>query len=219
MKKHQDSVNTKKILLSVKRFPVKNYDNFDLDRLVVYALYFLEKKKVPLYFDFISIGLFRLFPQKFSMANFNQYPDTNRISKALRRLTDQKRKRWATGNVENGFSLTDLGRETANQVSNFLKNPKLKKVRVSRVVAKSRGRSFDDDVHDIQESETFRKWKEGQEVNNYEFFAFLKASPHTPKQLLVKHLEYLKNSVAAVKNKEILKFLIWLEAKFHNLLY
>jgi hypothetical protein len=42
----------------------------------------------------------------------------------MRRLTDQKRKRWATGNIENGFQLTDFGREMAMQVSSFLKNPK-----------------------------------------------------------------------------------------------
>jgi len=166
--------NTKKILNSFKRLPVINYDSFDLDRLVVYVLFILEENNVSLYFDFIAVSLFKLFPHKFSMANFRQYPDTNRISKALRRLTDQKRKNWAVGNIENGFYLTDLGREMAKQVSNSLKNPLLKKDRRLVTINKSRGKSSSDDVQEIKESEAFKKWLADEEVNNYEFFAFLR---------------------------------------------
>src|SRR3989344_7564917 len=185
--KNKDNTNTKNVLLRIKPFPVANYITFDLDRLVVYTIYALEEKKIPLYFDFIAVGLFRFFPRKFSMANFTQYPDTNRISKAVRRLTDQKRKRWATGNIENGLQLTDLGHETAKQVFGILKNPELRKNPKLTVITKSRGRSPSDDIREIKESDAFRKWQNEQDVNNYEFLAFLKAVPYTPKQLLAEH--------------------------------
>ncbi|MBI4225334.1 MAG: hypothetical protein HY617_03300 [Candidatus Sungbacteria bacterium] len=213
-----NEMNTKKILTGLKQLPAVNYDGFDLDRLVVYTLLILEENKVPLYFDFIAVGLFRLFPHKFSMANFRQYPDTNRINKALRRLTDQKRKNWATGNLENGFYLTDLGREMAKQVSNSLKNPLPKKDRKPIVVSKSRGKSPSDDIQEIRVSEAFKKWFASEEVNNHEFFAFLKAAPYTPKQLLIEHLKRLKVSATTAKDKEVLEFLSWLEKKFSNLL-
>ena len=100
MKSTHNEMNTKKILAGLKQLPAASYDGFDLDRLVAYTLFILEENKVPLYFDFIAVGLFRLFPRKFSMANFRQYPDTNRISKALRRLTDQKRKKKENLNYE-----------------------------------------------------------------------------------------------------------------------
>lgn len=218
MKSMLGEMNTKKILASLKQFPTANYDNFDLDRLVVYSLFVLEENKVPLYFDFISVALFQLFPGKFSMANFRQYPDTNRISKALRRLTDQKRNDWATGNIENGFYLTDLGREMAKQVSSSLKNPLLKKGRKPAAAIKSRGKSLQDDMQEIRTSDAFRKWFTNEEVNNHEFFAFLKAAPYTPKQLLIEHIERLMVSATTTKDKEILKFLSWLEKKFSNLL-
>ena len=218
MKSTHNEISTKKILAGLKQLPAANYDGFDLDRLVAYTLFILEENKVPLYFDFIAVGLFRLFPRKFSMANFRQYPDTNRISKALRRLTDQKRKSWATGNVENGFYLTDLGREMAKQVSNSLKNPLPKKDRKLIVVSKSRGKSPSDDIQEIRVSEAFKKWFANEEVNNHEFFAFLKAAPYTPKQLLIEHLKRLKVSATTTKDKEVLEFLSWLEKKFSNLL-
>lgn len=217
--KNQNNANIQRALFGMKHFPFVNYDSFDLDRLVVYTLYALEGKRIPLYFDFIAVGLFKLFPRKFSMANFAQYPDTNRISKALRRLTDQKRKRWATGNIENGFHLTDLGHEIAKQVLVFLENPKLKKGRKPIVVTKSRGRSPIEDVQEIRASEAFKKWFANEEVNNHEFFAFLKAASYTPKQLVAEHLKQLKASTVSAKDKEVLKFLSWLENKFQNLLY
>lgn len=218
MKSTHNETSTKKILAGLRQLPATNYENFDLDRLVVYTLFILGENKVPLYFDFIAVGLFRLFPRKFSMANFRQYPDTNRISKALRRLTDQKRKSWATGNVENGFYLTDLGREMAKQVSGSLKNPLSKKDRKPIVVSKSRGKSPNDDTQEIRVSEAFKKWFTDEDVNNHEFFAFLKAAPYTPKELLIEHLKRLKVSAATTKDKEVLEFLSWLERKFTNLL-
>jgi len=218
MKTKNNEMNTKKILGGLKKLPAINYDDFDLDRLVVYALSVLEENKISLYFDYIAVALFKLFPRKFSMANFRQYPDTNRISKALRRLTDQKRKNWATGNIENGFYLTDLGREMAKQVSTSLKNPVPKKDRKPVVVGKSRGKSPSDDVKEIKTSEAFKKWFSDEEVNNHEFFAFLKAAPYTQKQLLAEHLRKLKVSATTAKDKEVLEFLSWLEKKFTNLL-
>ena len=218
MKTKNNEMNTKKVLAGLKRYPATNYDDFDLDRLVVYALSILEENKISLYFDYIAVALFKLFPRKFSMANFRQYPDTNRISKALRRLTDQKRKNWATGNIENGFYLTDLGREIAKQISKLLKNPVQKKDRKLIMVGKSRGKSPSDDIKEIRTSEAFKKWFANEEVNNHEFFAFLKAAPYTPKQLLAEHLRRLKVSATTAKDKEVMEFLTWLEKKFSNLL-
>ncbi len=211
-------VEIKKNLLKLRAFDPKVYAGLDLDRLVVFALMTLEQEKAPLYFDYIAVGLFKMFPEKFSMANFSQYPDTNRISKALRRLTDQKRKRWATGNIENGFSLTDMGREMGKQVYGFLNDPKAGNRPKLVPISKSRGRSPEDDIREIKESDAFKKWQGDKDINNYEFFAFLKAAPYTPKQLLGEHLKRLKTSATTTKEKEISGFLTWLENKFQNLL-
>lgn len=215
---NRNITDIKKTVLRIKPASKNNYENIDLDRLVVYTLSLLEESKVPLYFDFITVGLFRLFPLKFSMANFKQYPDTNRINKALRRLTDQKRKGWATGNVENGFYLTALGHEMAKQVTTLLENyneRKNHKIKVSR----SRGKSSKDDVLEIRLSEAFKKWHSDENINYHELFAFLKAAPYTPKSLLASRLECLKISAAASKDKEVSDFLSYLEKRFNNLLY
>jgi hypothetical protein len=151
------------------------------------------------------------------MANFSRYPDTNRINKALRRLTDQTRKSWATGTVENGFSLTDLGREVGKQVVDILNDPQRQSARLP-ATTRSRGRSAIVETGEIKNSETYKKWQEKESINSYEFFAFLKATPYTPKPLLSEHLNRLKNSATTVHDDEVLAFLRWMESKFSNLL-
>lgn len=210
--------DNKKIIVSLKPLPAKSYENLDLDRLAVYALCVLEQKKIPLYFDYASVALFRLFPKKFSMANFSRYPDTNRISKALRRLTDQKRKSWATGTIENAFSLTNLGREVGKQVLGILTNPERQEGARISAPTRSRGKSAAVEIHDLRNSDTFKKWQDKESINNYEFFAFLKAASYTPKPLLSNHLMRLKDSASTVGDKEVLTFLQWTEEKFKSLL-
>lgn len=208
----------KKKIIELKSLPPKSYESIDLDRLAVYALCVLEQKKIPLYFDYSAVALFRLFPKKFSMANFSRYPDTNRINKALRRLTDQARKSWATGTVENGFSLTDLGREVGKQVVDILNDPQRQSGARPPTATRSRGRSATVETSEIKNSETYKKWQAKESINSYEFFAFLKATPYTPKPLLLEHLNRLKNSAATASDNEVLAFLQWMEGKFTNLL-
>ncbi len=211
-------IDFKSRILTTKFLSVKKYENFDLDRLAIYAMYFLEKNKIPLYFDYIATALFKLFPTKFSMANFNQYPDTNRISKALRRLVDTKRKNWATGSIENGFYITDLGREIAIQVETILLSLHIQKKHPLLSQKKSRGRSPKDDVEEIRNSEIFQRWLlKDYKITDYEVLSFLRAVPYTPKIFLLQYLENLRQSTITFKDRDALKFLKWLEKKFYNL--
>lgn len=210
--------NNKKAIKALKAFTPKAYKDIDLDRLATYALCVLEEKKIPLYFDYASVALFRLFPKKFSMANFSEYPDNNRINKALRRLTDQTRKSWATGTVENGFSLTDLGREIGKQVSGLLTNPNQRVAAKVPPPTRSRGRSAIIDAEEIRNSEAFKKWSAKEPITNYEFFAFLKAASYTPKHLLLEHMERLKGSATTANDKDVLSFLESLSDRFAALL-
>ncbi|OGG40244.1 hypothetical protein A2118_03755 [Candidatus Kaiserbacteria bacterium GWA2_50_9] len=208
--------NNKEIIVALKSYPTKSYESLDLDRLAVYALCVLDQKKIPMYFDYAAVALFKLFPGKFSMENFSQYPDTNRINKTLRRLTDQKRKNWATGTVENGFSLNELGREVGKQIAQILSSPNQQMV--PKTPTRSRGRSVIEETKEVKSSEAFKAWQAGEEINNYQFLDFLKATPYVPGHLLAQHLMRLKDSATTTKDKEVLEFLEWLENRFKNLL-
>ncbi|MBY0110929.1 hypothetical protein K2Y00_02920 [Patescibacteria group bacterium] len=212
----------KKSILALKPFPAKSYAEVDLDRLAVYALYTLDQKHLPLYFEYAAVALFRLFPKKFSMANFSRYPDTYRINNSLRRLvgglgTKSEKAGWVSGSVEHGFRMTDVGIEIAKQMDLLLKAPAGNKP-VKPLVSKTRGRFSSDDVKEIRASGAFDKWQTGKEINGHEFLAFLKAPPYTPKHLLAAHLTRLKDSALTAKDGVVIKFLAHMEQKFKDLI-
>jgi len=209
----------RKKVLAIKRLDPKSYEMLDLDRLVVFGMFYLEHKKVPLYFEYIVVGLFRLFPKKFSMANFRQYPDADRMNNAVRRIAGGIKSRgtkWANGSIKNGFTLTETGREIAKQVEGFIANPT--KQIPKKAAARSRGRSPIDDITDVRNSLAFKKWEEEKDkVTNYDIFSLLGAMPYAPKNLLKDHIGYLKESAATVKDKKITTFLEWVELTFRDI--
>lgn len=206
---------SEKIIENFVAYKNSSYKDIDLDRLAVFTLWKLKKANLPLYFNFAAVAAFKLFPEKFSMVSFPEYPDNNRANKALRRLTDVKRRNWATGNVENGFFLTDLGEEIAEEVEKSISNPQIH----SKVISsRSRGRSSVDDIRDIKESDLFKQWKETKKASPHEFFSFLKAAPYTQKTLLVERLKGLNQSAVDAHDEEVLLFLGWVRENFSNLL-
>ncbi len=213
------NTDIKRKILEIKPFDPKDYQALDIDRLVVFSLFFLEKKKVPLYFEYIAVALFKLFPKKFSLVNFGRYPDTFRVNNAVRRLAGSlknKGAKWANGNVENGFSLTETGREIAKQVKEFLDNPVEKVPKMTR--GRSRGRSPLNDVSDLKNSVAFKKWVvDPEEVTNYDIFSLLGAMPYAPKELLRDHLEYLSESANETNDKKAALFLKWVKTKFSTI--
>jgi hypothetical protein len=56
-----------------------NYMPLDKDRLVLFAVNYLESKKIEPTFDKVVATAFRLFPKKFSLIGFPEYPDGKTI--------------------------------------------------------------------------------------------------------------------------------------------
>ncbi len=197
---------------SLKEVPESKYSSLDLDRLVIYSMNIIHQKNIPLYFDYISVAAFRLFPAKFSMANFKEYPDTNRINKAIRRLTDPTRKNWATGTIEHGFNLSEAGKEVYLQVDAILSSPD--NLPAKKQGQRTRGRSTRDDANEVLSSKLYKQWVNRENVSEFQITDFMGATPYTPKSLLNNHLLHLKQSAENANSQEATKFLEWLEENF-----
>ncbi len=204
--------NTTQFILDIGTIDKRRYGDMDLDSLALYGLHYLKENNIPLFFEFIAIALFKLFPERFSMENFNQFPDTNRISKALRRLTDEKRKSWATGNIENGFTITEFGYEAAEQIAERLKRKVGTILERRQRVTRTRGRSSRDMIKEIRNSELFKKWtSKPSQPTVFEVTAFMNAAPYTPKNLLLKHLEQMNGAAKEEDDRNVINFLAWLK--------
>ena len=206
----------KNYLNGLEAFPIGKYKKMDLDRLAVYTLSILQEDDIPLYFDYIVVALFRLFPQKFSLVNFDEYPDSDRVEKVLLHLKPRDRN-WATGTVKMGYVLTETGREVAKQTKEFLKHPEMQKgPKISHIL---RTASPENEIEEVRQSELYKKWtgESKNKIGEYDIWAFLHAVPYTPKALLRKYLRELKQSAEEINDGEVINFLKWLEKEYADL--
>lgn len=54
----------------------------NIDKLVVYSIYLLSVEKKEATFENIVAKCFQLFPEKFSLVGYPQWPDSARINKS-----------------------------------------------------------------------------------------------------------------------------------------
>ncbi len=85
-----------------------------LDDLLMVAALALEQEGEPLTFENLVARCFKLFPARFSMRGYPQWPDSNVVNKSWLRARSDKH--WLGGSVREGFRLTPDGRRHARRV-------------------------------------------------------------------------------------------------------
>lgn len=218
MKKNITNLGYKKFLHSLEEFPEKQYKKMDLDRLAIYSMALLSENNIPLYFDYIVIALFKLFPKKFSLVNFEEYPDSDRVEKILLHLKPRDRN-WATGNVREGYCLTETGKEIVKQAKDLLRFPDKQKHQIFVPIIKTRTATPEKEIEDIRLSELYKEWKRGdiKKIGEYDIWACLHAVSYAPKALLKRHINNLKQAAEEIKDKKVIEFLQWVENKYKNI--
>ena len=108
-----------------KKIKIKNlpqieldvYSKISLNKLVVYAVQYLQEQDVTATFEEIISVCFRLFPHSFSMKHYPRWPDSALV---IRRLNDAREKGKIKGNPADGFSLKYEGKQLAKRVARAL---------------------------------------------------------------------------------------------------
>jgi len=203
-------------IYELESYDFDNYKNIDLNSLAVYAISILLEKNIPTTFEIIVVTLFRLFPKKFSLEGFDEYPDAARINRALLQLRPKYRN-WAHGDVQLGYSLTEEGMHQAAKVKLLLEKSHLQKPLKS--ASKKRTLATDAEVTDIEKSKVFLSYKEGKEENitDLDIYTLFKAYSYTPPKVLRDYLDKLKGYARFNKRKDIIDFLNWIEKKYSRI--
>ena len=109
----------KEIINKLKPFEYSKYKNISSnEKLMIYAAYELEKKHVPLTFNYICIASFKLFPEKFCCdEEFKEFPSVDRLNRTYMHLKYVKKgKPYLAGSVKDGYSITNFGKANALEV-------------------------------------------------------------------------------------------------------
>lgn len=211
-----------KIKTICKPYAHEQYENIDLCSLASYTIQFLKDNNVFLNFENVAVSLFLMFPKKFCMVNYEEYPDTNRINRTVNLQLRPKYQNLAFGDPQKGYSLTTKGKATAEQVRKILTGVSKQTTRITRVSdeTQNRTRSLEDEVYKkITSKPLYQKYKKDNNsvFEKIEIYEFLSASPYTSKNALREYFKNLKVVAEKANDKEAMQFLSWLDARTKNI--
>jgi hypothetical protein len=201
------------------------YTKITLNDLVVYAAWSLHRQGSEIASEDIISTCFMLFPKRFSLQKYPQWPDAGIVS---RRWNDCKRRGYLRGNAVEGFQITSRGIKRAEKVEKSLGGtirpipalkPKTKTpaapVQTVQPELKARARKY---IRSIESSDAYRHFKRKAPLNEYDFRSLLLCTMESPPATLARNMEQFKEYVRIHDRGDLLTFLESSEAKFSHLL-
>jgi hypothetical protein len=205
-------------LASIAPKDTGTYDDISLAALVAYSLYWLHEWELRRSIEAITVLSWRLFPTKFAMVGWPQYPDSIRTTRSLLQCRPKYRN-WLTGAASKGFSLNERGMQVARDLVEKLGPPTTTEGEVVSIpldnrTAPSKGsrpRSIEPEreVRAARKSRLCEKWKEGvmSERDLIHVHSLLNIFEHTPSRLREKRMKDLERSAMDINDQEMIEFL------------
>ena len=214
------------------RYDPEIYSKITLNDLVMYSVYYLHKQGSEITSEDIISACFVLFPKRFSMHKYPQYPDSGIVS---RRWSDCKSKGYLRGSASKGFKLTAKGSRRAQKVEKSLGKP-MRPVRVKKAVSSPKGKvekpaapkreaihpelraHAKKYIRSIQASDAYKYFQKEMLPNEFDFRSLLLCTMESPPETLTRNLEQFKEYAAMLERKDLLAFLSYCEDKFSHML-
>jgi len=206
-------------------FDPATYTRIALNDLVVYSVYYLYKQGSEITSEDIISACFVLFPKRFSLRKYPQWPDSGIVS---RRWSDGKSKGYLRGDTASGFQITAKGIRRAEKIEKSLgKILKLvpaprQKVTKSAITVqavhpelKRQARKY---VRSIEMSDAYKHYKKQMPLNEFDFRSLLLCTLESPPATLARNLNQFKEYVNIDKRKDLSTFLAFCEDKFSYML-
>ncbi|MEM3714683.1 MAG: hypothetical protein QW478_11705 [Candidatus Micrarchaeaceae archaeon] len=188
---------------SLKEFK-KNYLTLDKDKLILFTVHFLEKKGIEPTHDKITATAFKLFPQKFALIGFPEYPDSLSVYYSVYHH-DTKTKGWLTGNPKSGYTVTDKGNAILELVEDELNGKIIRQKRQLQYIVPKRKEAYF--LGEFKKSAVFKKTLSGDFVELSDIKNALGLTSDTSKEITLKVLtQYLEYAIR-LKDAEVEKAL------------
>ena len=179
------------------------YRNLSLDDLMVFAISNITKNGEDSTFERLVYECFYLFPKSFCFFRYPQWPDSNKLDRPLRKLRE---KGLVVGNPKIGFSLTDFGHKTADEVGEKLH----KRKPIQKVATKSLKGKETNLIAYLTSSELYRRFKQDSDKftpSESELINLLRGTLETPTRVLKQNISYYKQIAVECGETELQEFL------------
>jgi hypothetical protein len=220
------TLSTERDLLTVEPIPVTRYENEQLAALTVYAIYWLRQWSLRPMVESITVLNHRLFPQRFGMDLFPEFPDANRTLRSLLQC-GPKYRGWLSGSNKRGYAITPSGQAMVQELLRRVGYPQVGDVLLGHASEaprrpslnrkeKSRDVDFGAQVAKFRDSKLFERWTNGslQERDLIHVYSALGIFDHTPAATKLKNLNDLKDSAKRIGDREVEQLLEQVKTMF-----
>lgn len=198
---------------------------FSMAHLTAYSVHWLTVWEIPTTYENISVLNCRLFPSKFALAGFPEFPDAMCTNREILHLRPKYRG-FATSDPRRGVFLIEKGREAAAKVLEDIGPPTLdgKTLRLPssdiepRTANKKRAHTYipTQDLEDRRSRLLFRRFKEGllDQTDVVHLLGLLGLYDHTPPVEVRREFRRLRDVASQLQDEEFLRFLDAVQDKF-----
>jgi hypothetical protein len=197
------------------KFASELYRGMSLNELVMYAVYVIAESKREINSEDIVAACFLLFPERFHLRGYPQWPDSTVVNK---RWLDCRNRGYITGSTAHGFSLTPEGLQVAERTANALtgKQRYFSRRRPSKLTAEARTRAgrF---IRSLEASDAYQRFRsEGEpaEISEFDFRSMLLCTMDSSAATLRSNLEQFKQYASMYERQDLVDFLDFSRRKF-----
>lgn len=197
--------------------PHEPYESLNVDRLLVYCVQRVLANKEECTLERLICECFTLFPKKFGLLRYPQWPDAVRVYRSVRRLYSPDHE-WITGLPQRGFKITPVGLKMAAEVEQLL----TAKGGVHRPPKTTRSRGKEEAVlRYIRKNDLFLRWSADPSrfsSRDSELRNLLNATLETSPRILGQNLDYYAQVADLMEDRVVGAFLAECRAQHRELL-
>lgn len=207
-----DKKNDEDYIRNIEEFKGE-YLSVDKDRLVLFAVDFLESKNIEPTFDKVVAIAFKLFPKKFSLIGFPEYPDAKTVNDCVY-LHCVKTKGWISGNAQTSYRITEKGKYFLDEAKKMLEG-KIKVTRKYGTVPRRKEFTF---INLLKKTTAYKKYSQNkkEEITNSEILEALKVPVYGPRETVEKHLKKYLEYADRINDSPAIKFLEFIQRKLRK---
>jgi len=202
------TLSSERKLLTVQPIPAERYENEQLAALTVYSVYWLRQWGLRPGVEAITILNHRLFPTRFGMHSFPEFPDANRTMRSLLQC-GPKYRGWLSGSNRRGYAITPTGQVLIEELLRRVGFPQIGNVSLGHATEAPRQRL----------SRLFEKWTSSplQDRDLIHVYSALGVFDHTPQAAKRQKLNDLKDAAKKAGDNDVKKLLDNIEMVFPGL--
>ena len=190
----------------------KDYSSVGLDQLLIYVMDKMEKNNIRLSEPNISLAAWVMFPDKFSIFGWPEYPCSKRTNLSCLHMK-YKNKRWITG-TSNQYLITEKGRKIVEETTEFLESDTQKK---QKRKSYSKTRRQDKLVSQIKKTTAYVKYTKGKEISQFDLYEMLQCTLDSSGDVLKENYDALCIYAAEAECEEVIEFLTVIKNNFEEI--